>query len=75
MTNIKDKLSTICGYAGAISAAIVGLSAKVTLPTWLVTAAVAVGSISVAIIGYLTGKAPDGATKTPDQVAQQTEPK
>lgn len=72
-SNIKDKLSTICGLLGAISGAI--LLSGVELPAWLKTVCGATSAICLAVIGYLTGKTPAARPKTEDQVIDQNEPK
>ncbi len=71
-SNIKDKLSTICGLLGAISGAI--LLSGVELPAWLKTVCGVTSGVCLAIIGYLTGKTPAAKAKTSDQVVNQNEP-
>jgi hypothetical protein len=72
MNNLKDKLSNICGIILAICTALVTTTASgISLPTWLITACGILIAISGAIIGVLTGKAPDGSTKTPRQITEQ----
>ena len=74
-SNIKDKLSTIFGVLGAIAGAMLTFSqTNVTLPSWVVPVCGLVGSLSVVVIGYLTGKTPAANSKTPDQVIDQNKP-
>jgi hypothetical protein len=46
----------------------------ITLPAWTHTAFLAISGICGIITMVLTGKTPDGKTKTPDQVASQNAP-
>ena len=66
MKNLKDTLSTIFGIIGALGGVVLTIP---NVPTWL--GGVMIAS-SVAVIGVLTGKAPNGAIKTPEQVAEQS---
>ena len=72
-SNIKDKLSTICGLIGAITGAL--LISGVDLPAWLKTVCGATSAVCLAIIGYLTGKTPAAKPKTEEQVIDQNAPK
>ena len=68
-SNLKDTLTTICGIVLAISGGLVTAHISgLVLPAWLVTASGVLATVSGAIIGWLTGKAPNATTKTPDQV-------
>jgi ABC-type xylose transport system permease subunit len=70
LQNLKDTLTTIAGVVFAVCGAIMAISASgVVLPEWLTTTAVTAVAISGALIGYFTGKLPDGTKKTPEQVA------
>jgi hypothetical protein len=71
MQNIKDTLTTIAGIIGAIGAAIVAVSSQITLPTWITSTGGISVAISVAVVGYLTGKNPNGTTKSDTQVTNQ----
>lgn len=71
-SNLKDTLTTICGLVVAVGGsllAVEGISANVK-----VILGIAV-SVSVGIIGFLTGKAPNGSIKTDSQLKDQNEPK
>lgn len=71
-SNIKDTVSTICGILVAIGGSIlVAGQSGVVLPSWLTTASGVTVAVGTAIIGYLTGKAPNAAKKSPDQVVNQ----
>jgi len=75
-SNLKDTLSTICGIVFAICAALVTANAGgLALPAEVVTVCGVLAAVSGAIIGFLTGKAPSGAKKTPEQVAAANPPK
>jgi hypothetical protein len=63
-SNIKDTLSTIAAILGIISGLVLALPTQgVVLPSLITTIAVIAASISVGIIGVLTGKLPNGGTK------------
>lgn len=68
-SNLKDTLSTVCGILLAISGGL--LASGVVLPNWLKTVAGVTVVVSGAIIGYLTGKAPNATMKAPEVVADQ----
>jgi VIT1/CCC1 family predicted Fe2+/Mn2+ transporter len=68
-SNLKDTLSTICGVVLAICTTL--LATLSTMPTWLKTTCGILIAISGAVIGVLTGKAPNGTTKTEVQVKNQ----
>lgn len=69
MKNIKEILSTICAVVIAICGVMAGLNATVLgLPTWVTTVGIIGVAIGTAIIGVLTGRNPNGTTKTPIQV-------
>ncbi len=75
-SNIKDKLSTICGILGAISGGIlIAAQGGLSLPGWLIATAGTISAVCLAIIGYLTGKTPAAAKKTEDQVIDQNAPR
>jgi hypothetical protein len=81
-SNIKDTLSTICGILILLGGALATINAAALhLPVWVTAAGGAMVAIGTAIIGILTGKNPDGSTKTPIQVnelnqtAAATQPK
>jgi drug/metabolite transporter (DMT)-like permease len=73
-SNIKDTLSTIFGILAAVSGAIiVAIQSGYQLPAWLNTAAGLTAAISVAVIGYLTGKTPAAESKSTSQVIDQNQ--
>ena len=63
MTNLKDKISTICGIVFAIC---VALMAVPNLPILVTQIAAGGMAVSGAVIGILTGKNPNGSTKVID---------
>jgi ABC-type transport system involved in multi-copper enzyme maturation permease subunit len=74
-SNIKDLLSTIAGVAGAV--AFVGgtivaslTQSGIVVPIFITIIVGVCGAISVALIGLLNGKNPDGKTKTLTQVTE-----
>jgi VIT1/CCC1 family predicted Fe2+/Mn2+ transporter len=76
MQNIKDTLTTVAAVMAALAGAIFGIGAQgVILPAWLNTAAIVLGGLSVAIIGFLSGKLPNGTSKTPEQIEKANEGK
>jgi hypothetical protein len=82
LSNIKDWLSTICGIMILLGGALATLNATALhLPVWVTASGGAMVAIGTAIVSILTGKNPDGSTKTPIQVnelnqtAASTQPK
>lgn len=72
MEDLKNKLTNIAGILGLVSGAILAVQTQgIVLPTWLLTVAGVCGALSVAILGYFTGKNADGSKKTPDQIVGQ----
>jgi hypothetical protein len=66
-SNLKDTLTTIFAIVGVLGG--VALTIPI-LPSWIGGALVAA---SVGVIGVLSGKTPNGSTKTPLQVAAQND--
>lgn len=76
MKNLKDTVTTICGILIAVSGTVYTLTqAGIVLPTQVTTIATAVGIIAMAVLGYFTGKNPDGTKKTSDQIDAQLKSK
>lgn len=75
MKNIKDTLTTICGILIAASGAVMTINQTSPgfLPEKIVTIATVAGVAALSVLGYLTGKNPDGSTKSAEQVAKQNE--
>lgn len=74
-SNIKDKISTIFGILAAIAGGLLTVGQNgVVLPPWATAVASSTVAISIAVIGYLTGKTPAANVKTPDQVVDQNKP-
>jgi len=74
-SNLKDKLSTICGILAAICGGIlVAGQSGVNLPGWVNAVAGAVSAVCLAVIGYLTGKTPAAKPKSINQVIDQNVP-
>ena len=73
MTNIKDTLTTICGFIFGIATAVLTYqqSTGIAFPEWLTVALGIAITISGFVIFYFTGKNPDGSTKTVTQVQDQ----
>lgn len=70
MNNLKDNLTTICGIIAAICSVLITTHiGGLNLPTWLITTCSVLSAISLAIIGFLTGKNPNGTTKTSVQIS------
>ena len=75
MKNLKDTLTSIAGTVGFVGGLILSIAAAgVVLPAIVVTSAGVAVTASVAVIGYLTGKNPDGTTKTANQIQNQLNP-
>ncbi len=74
-SNLKDKLSTICGIIAAIAGGVlVAGQSGVVLPAWATAIAGSLVAVCTAVIGYLTGKTPAAKAKTTDQVVEQNLP-
>jgi hypothetical protein len=73
MKNLKDKVTNICAWITGVGGVIIGahLSGQIMLPTWAVSILGTLIGIAVVATQILTGKAPDGTTKTPEQIIQQ----
>lgn len=65
-SNLKDKVTTICGLVFAVSTALLAID----VPPVVKTVCGVLAAVSVALIGYFTGKAPSGAQKTEGQVTE-----
>jgi hypothetical protein len=74
LSNLKDTVSSICGFLFALGGAGVGLSTQIPLPKGVVVASYSAMAVSGAVVGFLTGKAPNGSTKTDAQVQAQNPP-
>lgn len=72
MNNLKDTLTTIIGLIGMICGVIVSLPGdpKIITPTVKAIAGTILG-LTVGILGYLSGKNPNGTTKVIDPVTGQ----
>ena len=70
LSNFKDTITSICGLIVAIGGAILGISVGgvIVLPVVATTIVGVLVAIATALIGYFTGKAPNGALKTDSQV-------
>ena len=70
MGNLKDTITNICGIIIAIGGSILALVTVGTLvlPTVVNTVLVVLVTVATALIGYFTGKQPDGAIKTTAQI-------
>ena len=62
--NIKDVLSTICGWVLLVCGAILGATLQgIVMPPIVLTIAAGAASVAGLIVGILTGKNPNGTTK------------
>ena len=75
MANLKDYVTSACAYLFSLGMAGIGLSSQITLPKPIVVASYSAVAVSGAITLVLTGKNPDGSTKTPEQINNQLNPK
>lgn len=65
ISNIKDTISTVCGWVIGICGAILAVTIQgVVIPPIVLTIAASAASIATVILGILTGKNPDGTTKS-----------
>lgn len=72
MTNLKDKVSNVCGFVFAIAGIILTLPTMgIVLPAVIITVATASVTVSGGVIAYLTGKQPNGTAKSSSAVEQQ----
>ena len=74
MNNIKDTVTTICGWITVVGGAVLGaqVAGQITLPTSIVGILGSVVAVALAVSQFLSGKNANGTTKTPSQVASQT---
>jgi membrane protein DedA with SNARE-associated domain len=64
MVNFKDQITNVCGIIFVVCGSISAVAASgVALPLWLTAGALTLAAISGAIIGYFTGKNPNGTQK------------
>lgn len=69
MSNLKDTLSGVAAVLASISGVILAVQTQgIVVPAWLNTVAVVFGAISLGVTSFLTGKNPNGTTKTESQV-------
>lgn len=69
MKNLKDNVTSICGLIIALCGAFTSLSAGgMVLPAWVITTCTILSAISTALIGYYTGKNPNGSVMNKDQI-------
>ncbi len=74
MKNLKDTLTTVAGILIALAGTVLTCTKLgVVVPEWLITDSTVAGVIGASIVAYLTGKNPDGSTKSAEQVAKQNE--
>jgi len=75
MKNLKDTLTTIAGILIAASGTVmtVNQTAPGVIPESITTAATIAGVVALSVLGYLTGKNPDGSTKSANQVDTQNQ--
>ena len=63
--NVKDKLTNICGIVLLVCGSVLATAtAGVALPVAVVTYATVGATVSGSIIAYLTGKNPNGTSKS-----------
>lgn len=69
MKNLKDKATTVCGILALLCGGVITAQhAGVPIPPIVSAVAISVASVCGGVIAFLTGKNPDGSTKTSDQV-------
>jgi len=72
MENLKDKATNLAGllivFAGVVGSIV---TAGVSVPASLITAATVSGSVGAGIISFFTGKNADGSTKSKEQISIQ----
>jgi hypothetical protein len=73
MQNIKDTATTIAAWITVIGGAVIGaqLAGQITLPASILGVLGTLVAIAAGITQFLTGKNPDGSTKSVAQVSQQ----
>ena len=62
MKNLKDTMTNIAGALGVIGSITLVVAKTVTLPSPVIAVAGTLVAISVAVIGYFTGKNSDGTS-------------
>lgn len=72
MEDLKDKATNLAGimivFAGVIGSIV---TAGVSIPASLITAAAVSGSVGAGILSFFTGKNADGSKKGSEQIAAQ----
>ena len=73
LSNIKDTLTTVCAWITVIGGGVLAanLSGQIVLPVSIVGILSTVVAIALGISQFLSGKNPDGTSKTPTQVNTQ----
>lgn len=65
MTNLKDKITNLCGSLILAATAVATFAISMNLPTWVPAVCGLVAALSTATIAYFTGKGPDGKPIAP----------
>jgi hypothetical protein len=73
-SNFKDTVTNYCGLVFAICTALVSLSGTISLPTAVTTICGILIAVSGGVIGYYTGKAPNGNTKSGAVIENENKP-
>lgn len=72
MTDLKSKISTICGIILAACGVVLAMPMQgVIIPAQITSVVTIIAAIAGGIIGILTGKNPDLSTKTDAQIQKQ----
>jgi hypothetical protein len=73
ISNLKDTVTTICAWITVVGGAILGaqVAGQTTLPVSITGILTAVVGVALAVTQFLTGKNPNGTTKSDSQVVQQ----
>jgi amino acid transporter len=73
MENIKDTLTTVCAWVTVIGGAVLGaqIAGQISLPVSILGTLGTLVAIAAGVTQFLTGKNPNGSTKSVEQVSQQ----
>jgi hypothetical protein len=72
-SNIKDTVTTICAWVTVVGGAILAaqIAGQITLPASIAGVLGTAVTVALAVTQFLTGKNPNGTTKTDAQVVAQ----
>lgn len=65
MSNPKDTITNVCSFILVLTGVVLALNqAGIAVPQWVNNTATVVAVLATSLIGYFTGKKPNGETKS-----------